>query len=353
MNQPPLVSIIVPVYNTEDWVGKTLDSLIAQSWENVEIICVNDGSTDNSAEVLNGYARQDRRVKVMHQPNAGVAAARNTGLAAARSRYVAFADSDDWLEPDACEKAVRLMLDDPDLDYVCWGVELVYGRVKPCGYPEAGLRNLIKHEGKQRMSLQIVRDTLGSVWNKLFKLEIIRKYDIQFPHGHLSEDVGFWHKYAAHSLYGYYVADKLYNYNRTREDSLTRLMPRGWPSGNGFGVFLDCWEHYQKWGLCSDGHRELLSHCFIEMYRQDWSSADDPETPRQRAQDFLSQIDLPDLPDNVIRRLRAGLDHNWTECGFWEKIFSVRNRGAFKIVTIMGKEFKVRRRKMKKKFGRL
>lgn len=96
MNNPK-ISIIVPVYNTQDYLPKCLDTLINQTYQNIEIICVNDGSDDESLKLLNDYAQKDNRIKVLTQENAGASVARNYGLSVATGDYVSFIDSDDWV----------------------------------------------------------------------------------------------------------------------------------------------------------------------------------------------------------------------------------------------------------------
>ena len=100
MNHSPLISVIVPVYCTAQYLPACLDSLLTQTYENLEILLVDDGSTDQSGEICDAYAKQDDRVRVIHQKNSGVSAARNAGLAAAHGEYVSFVDSDDTVEPD-------------------------------------------------------------------------------------------------------------------------------------------------------------------------------------------------------------------------------------------------------------
>ena len=99
----PKVSVIIPVYNTEKYLRQCLDSVIHQSLREIEIICVDDGSTDSSARILEKYRAEDARIKMIHQGNAGLSAARNTGLRAARGEYVYFIDSDDYVETNALE----------------------------------------------------------------------------------------------------------------------------------------------------------------------------------------------------------------------------------------------------------
>ena len=111
------VSIIVPVYNIEKYLAKCLDSLINQTLEDIEIICVNDGSTDNSAEILNEYAQKDCRIKIINQDNAGLSAARNTGINAANGEYIGYVDSDDWIDLNFYEKLYNAAKD-TDADIV-------------------------------------------------------------------------------------------------------------------------------------------------------------------------------------------------------------------------------------------
>ena len=97
------ISIIIPVYNSEQFIDKCLNSIINQTYQNLEIICINDGSTDNSLTVLNKYQKKDKRIKIIDKKNAGVSAARNDGIKLSTGEYVTFVDIDDWLELDAIE----------------------------------------------------------------------------------------------------------------------------------------------------------------------------------------------------------------------------------------------------------
>ena len=97
------ISVIVPVYNVEQYLPQCLDSIINQTYKNLEIICVDDGSPDNSGKILDEYAKKDKRIKVIHQENQGVSVARNTGLDNATGKYIGFVDPDDWIEADYYE----------------------------------------------------------------------------------------------------------------------------------------------------------------------------------------------------------------------------------------------------------
>ena len=110
------VSVIIPVYNTEQYLGQCLDSVIGQTLKDIEIICVDDGSWDRSPEILRWHAAADGRIRIIRQQNSGLGEARNSGLKAATGEYIAFLDSDDWYEPAALEKLYeQAVKDDADI----------------------------------------------------------------------------------------------------------------------------------------------------------------------------------------------------------------------------------------------
>lgn len=121
----PLVSVIVPVYDVESFLPECLNSLIGQSLKDIEIICVNDGSPDRSAEILEDYAGRDPRIQVLTQKNAGLSVARNTGMAAAKGKFLSFVDSDDCLKPTALEDLYNLC-ENKNLDHVIFAAQVFY-----------------------------------------------------------------------------------------------------------------------------------------------------------------------------------------------------------------------------------
>lgn len=114
----PRFSVIVPIYNTETYLDKCLDSVIGQSYDDYEVVCVDDGSTDGSADILQRYAAQEPRIRIIRQENHGIGSARNTGLRAAKGDYILFLDSDDWLEADTLQ---TLVCHTDGNDMVCFG----------------------------------------------------------------------------------------------------------------------------------------------------------------------------------------------------------------------------------------
>ena len=104
MEAQPLITVIVPVYNVEKYLRRCLDSIIRQTYQNLEILCIDDGSIDNSGEICEQYAARDARIKVIHQENQGLSTARNRGLDTATGEYIAFVDSDDYIAADVLEQ---------------------------------------------------------------------------------------------------------------------------------------------------------------------------------------------------------------------------------------------------------
>lgn len=124
-NQNPKVSIVVPVYNTEGFIGETLDSVLNQTYSDFEIVCIDDGSTDKGLNILRAYAQKDKRISVYTQPNMGLSIARNSGIRLSKGEYIYFLDSDDLLEPEFLETCMNA-IDGMNLDVVCFGAKTFF-----------------------------------------------------------------------------------------------------------------------------------------------------------------------------------------------------------------------------------
>ena len=182
MNIHPKVTVIIPVYNVAAYLPQCLDSVIAQTLDDIEIICVNDGSKDESLAVLNEYAAQDSRIKIIDKANAGVSAARNDGIAAAQGEYIAFLDGDDFLEPDCLEKVYATAVSG-NFDTVVFKHNLIDGNKKTVwNNSEFGCFD----EDKLLYTFSAV------IWNKLYRTAFLREKQIGFPLGlKIAEDTIF------------------------------------------------------------------------------------------------------------------------------------------------------------------
>lgn len=221
-----LLSVIVPVYNTAPWLARCLDSICAQTYRNLEILCVNDGSTDNSAEVLAEYAAKDSRIKVFTQKNAGLSAARNTALDHASGEWITGVDSDDWLEIEAYEHAMRSTAGGVDM---VWFGTRIEGEGPETEYAGRAEYYRVKLDGVQELNEDVCHTMDANFWNKLYRTSILRKYDIRFPEGLLYEDIPFFHAYTCVANRVACIPDRYYHYVQRASSimGLTReLTPR-------------------------------------------------------------------------------------------------------------------------------
>lgn len=182
-----LVSVIIPVYNMQDYLRRCLDSIINQTLKEIEIIIVNDGSTDSSKKICEEYCEKDSRVILINKENGGVAAARNIGIQNAHAEYLMFLDSDDWVTPDFCESAYRAAVGNK-ADLVLFDFYNVNSKKRTYpGRPTVEMGMLSKEQ-----AMDYVFSGIGSfAWNKLYKAELFD--DICFPEGRSYEDIGIIH----------------------------------------------------------------------------------------------------------------------------------------------------------------
>ena len=205
------LSVIVPVYNVEKYLAACLDSLLAQTLKDIEIICVDDGSTDNSPKILKQYAKKDKRIRIITKKNGGQSSARNAGLKLVKTEFVAFVDGDDILVPNAYEIAVSKMTD--DIDFVHFGIQTI-GAKDAKAQKDDDNYYAIKFNGKTKITTDLMLSVDVSPCNKIFRKSIIDKYGIRFPEGLRYEDAYFYNVYALNSKYCFYIKDKLYKYLR-------------------------------------------------------------------------------------------------------------------------------------------
>ena len=206
------ISVIVPVYNSEKYISRCLDSLVNQTLKGIEVIVVNDGSTDNSLEVLQKYSSNS--VKVITQKNSGVAAARNTGLKHATGEYIAYVDSDDWVELDMFEKLYNKAIKN-DYDVVMCDFWYVDDNKHWDGV-STNNRDIVTLKDKKDFMINM----FPVIWNKVYKREKIRK--IKFKAGVWAEDVEYLYRIMPFINKIGVINENLYYYYQ-REVSESRL----------------------------------------------------------------------------------------------------------------------------------
>ena len=229
----PIISVIVPVYNVEAWLGACVDSILCQTFRDLELILVDDGSPDGCGAICDEYARLDSRVRVIHKTNGGLSSARNAGLDISRGEYVAFIDSDDYVNPCYLESMLR-SIQEHEADLALCSVEKFWddpSRVEYYHQPD----KCLGHE-------QAVALMVDSLWyhmiacNKLYRRSLFD--DLRFPEGYIHEDEALFHHIIARCARIVSVSGALYRYrqisgsimhqgcNIQKSDKLTALSDR-------------------------------------------------------------------------------------------------------------------------------
>ena len=269
------ISVIVPVYKTEQYLSACVDSILHQSYSDLEVILVDDGSPDNCPQICDDYVQRDERVRVIHQINAGVAAARNAGLDAACGEYITFVDSDDWIDVCTCEKAV-FKAEEHAADLVMWpyirefpnrsAPKVIFSEEKT--FHEAECREL------QRRMVGLLgtelahpenADALCTVWGKLYLRELIAQNDIHFTDLQrigTYEDGLFNLHYLAHVKNATYIPDYLSHYrkNSGMTSKYRNKLALQWKN-----LFSDMRGYIEKGGYGSDFEQALNNRISLSI----------------------------------------------------------------------------------------
>lgn len=185
MSQEIFVSIIVPVYDIEEYLVECIESILAQTWKHFEIILVDDGSTDSSGKMCDEYAEKYNRIFVIHKKNGGLSSARNAGIDVARGNYLAFIDSDDVVHPDYLRELVNIV-EKENADLVacdfCVGTSCQWGETSEIKYDIRRDEDVL-----ERMNDNDVVVTVA--WNKLYHAKFFKEYNLRYPEGKIHEDM--------------------------------------------------------------------------------------------------------------------------------------------------------------------
>lgn len=208
----PDISVIIPVYNSEQYLGDCIKSVLLQTYSNIEILIVDDGSTDGSPQICDHYAQNDDRIRVIHKPNEGVSAARNIGIEKANGEYIVFVDSDDRLDSNALETA-HDSATDTKADLVIWNYYFVRGSkiIRNEDFPESGVyddEGLIDSLIASTLcplicKLKTPNDLIigmSFTWNKMFRKSVLQDHTIRFNEEiSMYEDIAFVCRYLKHT----------------------------------------------------------------------------------------------------------------------------------------------------------
>lgn len=213
----PLISVIVPVFNSEKFLKRCIDSIIYQSFTDIEVILVDDGSTDGSGNMCDEYASLDSRVKVFHKKNGGVSSARNLGIENSTGDYIVFVDSDDWVDTIFLERLYSLVVDKCDI--------IISEFVFEYGNYRSFSNNSTIYNGKiEYLRYQIIKG-FTLVGNIMFCRDFVTKEGLRFENVKYSEDFIFFVKSVCFATNIGYINEALYHYDRTNELSVLHNYP--------------------------------------------------------------------------------------------------------------------------------
>ncbi|MCR5449864.1 MAG: glycosyltransferase [Solobacterium sp.] len=214
----PEISVVVPVYNVRDYLRKNIESILAQTFTDYELILVNDGSKDDSLSILREYEQKDARITVIDKPNGGLSDARNAGMAIASGKYIQFIDSDDFVEPQLLEKCWR-KLEETGADMVIFDIYqyfLATGKKEIIAntYDGSGIYSI-------RTDPELIVSIQNCAWNKMYRLSLFRDNEIMYPWGCYYEDLGTTYRLLARCDKVAFINEPLYDYLQDRPGNIT------------------------------------------------------------------------------------------------------------------------------------
>ena len=320
----PKISVIVPIYNVEEYLSECIESLLNQTFSDIEVICVNDGSTDNSLNILEKYKQKDSRIRIISQPNQGLSAARNSGLQVISGEYVTFIDSDDFLDKDTFQYVLNHSNNE---DLICYGIK-VFGEEHLENRSSENNYYRIKHQGHVDMpNDKLFKITDVSSCNKLFKTEIIKQNCIDFPAGLKYEDTAFYWKYVKCAKSAFFLDKYFYNYRRHSDSIMVSTFKNGKNSEDFLHICKDIYKFFIDKNILSENIK-VMEDIFQSNFNNSIGNAS-PENV-QNVLDLASKYAeemFPNSKNRFIKNLKNKHYDKVTEpkLTFIQKILSVRN----------------------------
>ena len=225
------VSVIIPVYNVEEYLRQCMDSIVTQTLKEIEIICVDDGSTDHSVEILEEYAQLDKRVIILKQQNAGAGAARNNGMRHATGKYLSFLDSDDFFDSKMLEKAYEKAEED-EADISVYKCDLYYTDRREYAPANWVLKekNLPDYQpfSFRQVNGNIFMTFMGWAWDKLFRKDFVDKYALEFQEQRTTNDLFFVYSSLVLAERISVIPEVLVHQRRDAKESLSKTREKSW-----------------------------------------------------------------------------------------------------------------------------
>lgn len=267
------ISIIVPIYNVEKYIRKCIESIINQTYKNIEIILVDDGSPDNCGKICDDFSQKDSRIKVIHKKNGGLSDARNKGSKIATGEYIMFVDSDDYIELTACEELYNIIIDS-NADIVCYNFKKVdeFGKTidNKKIYSQGNTKKKISMSYKEAMIDNLYRRFIRyEAGSKIYATKIIQK--IEFPTNMLAEDFATFYKFLAEAKKIVFYDRCLYNYVQRNgsimaEKNLKLYLDMFITEKNIYKIMKNICNKYEDKSMLENRHFNNLVKIYAKIY---------------------------------------------------------------------------------------
>lgn len=285
------LAVIVPIYNVEPYIEQCINSLTAQTMRDIEIICVDDCGTDKSMEIVERLAKTDERIKVIHnKQNSGLSESRNNGVRACDAEYIMFCDSDDWFANDMCEKMYNVITAG-GADIAICGTEVIYEADHDQKQSDDAYF-AVRHNGTMEKDMDIMRWYAVCAWNKIYKREIMTKYDVWFPKGLKYEDEFFYPAYLTYVNKVAFVPEKLYKYRRRAGSIMnTTFSQKHKLNTDSLKIAIAYWDWTATHDSIGDNVDWYWIHMFVKMFEGalNKNTPDNWDTLYDMANDFIKK----------------------------------------------------------------
>jgi len=262
----PKVSIIVPVYNVENYITECLNSLISQTLRDIEIICIDDHSTDNSVAIINKFIKQDKRIKLIQKKqNSGQSDARNIGIEKSSAPYVMFCDGDDFYSPTMCAELYDA-IQESGADIGMCGINIIYETDAHLKSNDDGYYQ-IKYTGVHTVTHDLIKNCDGSSCNKIFKRSIIDRHSLSYPVGLKYEDAYWFFCYMLWAKTAVFINKKLYNYIRHKNSTMNHTFHKDSALGmDHIKIAIAVFDYMKKHKRYADNMEYFWTSIFVPYF---------------------------------------------------------------------------------------
>lgn len=260
----PKVSVIVPIYNVEQYIRECITSLTCQTLQDIEIICVDDCGTDKSMEIVEQFAKNDKRIKIVHNDkNSGLSESRNQGMKYASAPYIMFCDSDDFFAPNMCE-VMYLQMEQTNAELGIFGFEVVY----EANFDKKANDDryfAVKYIGTHHATHEITDKQPVCACGKIYRRDIIEKHDLKFPRGLRHEDEFWFPAYCTWVKNIVFVQDKFYKYRRRAGSIMNRTYSKKCLNLDPLYIAIEYYKYIKNHKLLENHNDWFWSNMFFRL----------------------------------------------------------------------------------------